>query len=37
MAIESVVSKCFLVDLFGVVVKVQTVMKKVMGTNLHTK
>jgi hypothetical protein len=36
MAIESVVSESFQLDLFGVVVRVQTV-KKVVGPNLKTR
>jgi hypothetical protein len=37
MAIESVVSESFQLDLFGVVVRVQTVKKKVVGSDLNTK
>jgi hypothetical protein len=37
MAIESVVSDRFQLDLFGVVVRAQTVKKKVMGSNFDTK
>jgi hypothetical protein len=37
MAIESVVSDSFQLDLFGVVVRAQTVKKKAMSSNLDTK
>ncbi len=36
MAIKSVVSARIQLDLFGIVVRVQTVKKKVVGTNLDT-